>query len=155
MAITRVTPTGTKLTDGYPTKIAFEADTNVTFWEKAVTPPGVDGGDKIDQTTMFNATWRTYAARSLKELTDGSITVAYDPKVYDEIVALVNVETEITVKFSDLSTLSFFGYLKSFTPGELVEGEQPEAEVEFVCTNIDPASGTETGPTFVENATGT
>ena len=85
----------------------------------------------------------------MKELTDASITVAYDPKVYDQIIALINVEGEITVHFPDTSTLDFWGYLKSFTPGENQEGEQPEAEIEIVCTNVN-SSGTETGPTFTD-----
>lgn len=143
----RDTPVGTSLDDGYSTKIAFAEDADVSFWEKTVTPPGVEGGDAIETTTMHNTTWRTKAARSLKELTDGAITCAYDPAVYDQIIALVNVEGEITCHFSDSSTLDFWGYLKSFVPQECQEGEQPEAEIEIVCTN-ENSSGTETGPNW-------
>lgn len=148
MATARATPVGTALDDGYQTLIAFAADPDVSFWEKTVTPPGIDGGDKIDTTTMHNTTWRTGAARALKTLTSSSITATYDPKVYDQIVALVNVETQITVHFPDGSTLDFYGYLKSFTPSEHSEGEQPECEIEIEPTNVNPSTGSEAGPTF-------
>jgi len=149
----RATPVGTFLDDGYQCLIAFAADSDVSFWEKTVTPPGIDGEEKIDTTTMFNTTWRTFAARQLKTLTDGSLTAAYDPKVIAQINALVNVTTEITLHYPDSSNIKFYGYLKSFTPGELSEGEQPEADCEFAVTNRNPLTGLEAGPVY--SATGT
>jgi hypothetical protein len=146
----RSTPTGTALEDGYSTKIAFAADPDVGFWEKTVTPPGIDGGDAIEQTTMHNSTWRTFAARSLATLTDVSVTAAYDPAVYPQIVALINVEGLITLHFPDGSTLDFYGFLKEFTPGEHSEGDQPEADITIICTNRNPTSGAEVGPVFTD-----
>ena len=151
----RVTPHGIRLDDGFSTKIAFAADPDVSFWEKTVTPPGIDGGDAIETTTMHNVTWRTMAARALKTLTDAATTVAYDPQVIDQINALINVEGWITVSFPNGDTLDFFGFLKSFTPGDLVEGGFPDAEVVIVCTNKDPATGLESAPVFTEYATAT
>lgn len=148
----RTAPVGTKLNDGYQTLIAFEVDPDVSFWEKTVQPPGVDGGDAINTATMHNTTWRTMAARSLKTLTPFKVTCAYDPLVYNQIVAMINVEGEITVHFPDTSTLDFFGFLKSFIPGDNVEGEQPEAELEIVPTNYNPNTGNEAGPTFTNNS---
>lgn len=148
MATARVTPVGTALEDGFSSKIAFAADPDVAFWEITVTPPGIDGGDSIDQTTMFNTAWRTKAARQLKELTDASLTCAYDPAVISQIIALINVEGLVTVHFPDTSTLDFYGYLKSFTPGELSEGERPEADAVIVCTNYNTASGAEVAPSY-------
>jgi hypothetical protein len=66
--------------------------------------------------------------------------------------ALINNETTITVHFPDGSTLAFYGYLKTFEPQEMTEGEQPEAECEFVVTNWDPANRVEAGPVMVEVA---
>ena len=151
MATERSTPVGTALEDGFSSKIAFASDPDVSFWEITVTPPGIDGGDAIDQTTMFNTAWRTKAARQLKELTDAALTCAYDPEVIDQIIALVNVENLITVHFPDTSTLDFYGYLRSFTPGDLVEGERPEADVVIVCTNVNPVTGAETAPDFTSD----
>lgn len=139
----RVTPTGTPMGDGFSTKITIGADPNITFWEKTVTPPGVDGGDPVETTTMFNTTWRTMRARQLKTLTEVSATVAYDAAVYDEIVTQVNNETTITVKFPAGDTIAFYGYLRSFTPGEIAEGSQPEATIVIQPTQWDTGSSAE------------
>ena len=139
----RSAPGGTRLKDGYSTKIAFAADPDVEFWEVSVTPPGLDGGDAIDQTTMHNTTVMTKAAQSLYETTDGSATVAYDPLVYDSIRALVNVEGAITYHFPDGSTESEYGFLKSFTPNENSKGSRPEASITIVHTNAHPSTGDE------------
>lgn len=147
MATTRQTPLGTALDDGYQTLIAFAADPDVSFWEKTVTPPPVEGGDKIDVTTQHNQAWRTGAARSLKEMGEVSVTAAYDPQVYGQIIALINQNTLITVHFPDGSSLDFWGYLSSFAPSELSEGEQPEAEITIQATLRDN-NGNETAPVY-------
>lgn len=152
MAQTRGTPTGTKLDDGFSSKIALEADLDIDFWEKTVTPPGVDGGDGIDITNMWNTALRTKAARQLYEMTDVSLTVAYDPLVYDQIIAIVNTNTQITVTFPDTSTLTFYGFLKEFQPSELSEGEEPTADIVIVVTNINPNTDAEVAPVFANNS---
>lgn len=143
-------PAGTNLSDGYQTLIEFAVATTASFWEKSVTPSGYDGGDTVDNTTMRNATYRTFRPRGLISMTEMTITVAYDPVVYDaNLEALINVETTITVTFSDASTLTFFGYLRSFTPNEIVEGTQPEATLVIQPTNWDTTGdGAEAGPTY-------
>lgn len=140
---TRQTPSGIKLDDGFPTKIACAADPDFSMWEKSVKPPGLDGGDQIDTTTMFNATYRTFAPRQLKTMTECSGSSAYDPVVYTQGLALINVETSWTVRFADGSTLSFFGFLKSLELNELEEGTQPELTYTIVPTNQDPTTGAE------------
>lgn len=150
-ATVRQTPTGIKLDNGHSSKITFEADPDVSLWEKTVTPPGLDGGDAIDTTTMHNTAWRTKAPRTLKEMTDSSFAAAYDPAVLTQINALVNVETEITVTFPDGSTWAYFGFLKAFEPDELSEGEQPTATVTIVATNQDTA-GAEQAPVLASVA---
>jgi hypothetical protein len=150
----RVAPAGIKLKDGFPTKITLAADTNIEFWEKQVKPPGIDGGDAVVQTTMHNTTWRTSAPRSLRTLTDMTTTVAYDPLCYTSILAAINREDTITVTFPDGSTLCFYGYLKMFDPGELVEGTQPEATITIVPTNFDPSGKVEAAPVLT-NVSGT
>lgn len=134
---TRETPLGIPLKDGFPTKITIEDDPDISFWEKTVQPPGLDGGDKIDISTMHNTTYRTYIPRSLKELTDGRCRVAYDPDIYDEILARINVNDVITITFPDGSTLAFWGFIRTFEPQEIAEGGQPEADVQFSPTNYD------------------
>lgn len=148
----RATPAGIKLKDGHSTKIAFEADPDVSFWERTVKPPGIDGGDAVEQTTMHSVDWRQMAPRQLKTLTDATASVQYDPNVFNNIYDLVNIETSITVHFPDGSTLDFFGYLKSFEPDELAEGEPPTATITIVCTNSDPTSGAEAAPVLTSVA---
>lgn len=151
---TRVEPAGIKLKDGYQTLITFALDPNIEFWEKTVQPPGMDGGDAIEQTTMHNDRWRTMAPRSLVTLTESNTKVAYDPQVYVSILAILNVETTVTVRFPDGSTLAYFGFLRSFEPDELVEGTQPEATVNITPTNFDPVEKVEAGPVLT-SVTGT
>lgn len=148
----RLAPAGKMLEDGFSTKIAFNRDPDVSLWEKTVQPPGVDGGDAIEISTMHNTVWRTMAARSLKTLTDSTLTAAYDPVVYNQVVQLINAEGSVTCHFPDGSKLDFFGYLKSFEPQDHAEGEHPEASVTIVCTNYDPVNRVEAGPVMTEVA---
>lgn len=152
VATVRSSPSGIKLKDGFSTKITFATDDNIEFWEKSVKPPGIDGGDSIPQTTMHNTAWRTMAPRQLKTLTESSTTVAYDPVLYTSILALINVETTITVTFPDGSTLAFYGFLQKFEPSELKEGEQPEASVTITPTNFDPTNHVEAAPVLASVA---
>lgn len=142
----RGTPAGIKLRDGFVSKITFARKPNVKFWEKAVTPAGVDGGPKIDQTTMFNTMRTTYAPQSLYDMTDGSARVAYDPDVLNEILTdMINVPDVITQTWRDGSTYADYGYLQSFRLETLTRGQQPEATVTFVWIGAD-TSGTEYAP---------
>ena len=134
-----------RLNDGHATLIAFSENSNVLFWEKDVTPPGVDGGGEIDTTTMHNTVWRTKVPKALKTLTDAPFNAAYDTAVYDQIIAMTNINQLITITFSDGSTLAFWGWLNAFQPGALVEGEQPSADITIMASNLN-GSEVETGP---------
>ena len=150
----RTAPDGVMLEDGFPTTIAFALKPAVAFWEKTVTPPGLDGGDAIEQTTMHNILYRTFASRSLITMTDITVTAAWDPKLYDDILDLINEEGSITVHFSNGDTVDFFGYLRLFEPQEESEGTQPEVQITITCTNRDPDTGAETAPNY-KTANGT
>jgi len=148
-AISRLAPGGTPLRDGHPTKVTIGEDPDISFWERNVTPPGIDGGDAIETTTYHNSTWRTMLPRSLKTMTEMSVTGTYDPEVYTQMVSQINVNQTITVAFADGSTVAFYGYLKTFEPQENEEGEDPEAEFTIVPTNVDPTdSTTEEAPVY-------
>lgn len=136
-----------RINDGFATLIEFAEDSDVQMWEKEVTPPGVSGGGENDTSTMRNTTWRTRSPKSLITLTESSLTVAYDPAVYDEIISMVNVNQQITITFADDSTLVFWGWIDEFTPGAAMEGEQPTAEVKIIPSNQN-AAGTETAPVY-------
>lgn len=143
----RQTPNGIKLEDGFRTLIAFAEAPDVCLFEKQVTPPGVDGGDAIDITDMHNEEWRTFASRALKSLTSGSMTVHYDPDAYESILGLINVVGWISVHFPDGKILNFVGFLQTFAPGALVEGNPPEATCSFTPTNY--LNGAEEPPVLI------
>lgn len=143
-----------RIDDGFSTIISFAENTSVKFWEKEVTPPGMSGGGPNDTTTMRNTAWRTMAPKKLKTLTPVTLSAAYDPAVYDEVLAMVNVNQLITITFADGSTLAFWGWLDAFTPGAIVEGEQPVAEVSIQPSNQN-GSLVETAPVFTEAPTAT
>lgn len=135
------------LHDGFPTTINLSG-AGVTFWEKSVQPPGIDGGEPIDLTNMRNDDVRTFAPRHLYTVTPIRMSVAYDPTVYDTILANVNVNQSIVTTMPDGATITWWGFLKSFVPQQMEEGRQPMAEIELVPTNIDN-NGAEAIPVVV------
>lgn len=139
-----------RIDDGFKTLIGFAAAPTVAFYEKSVTPPGVMGGGPNDTTTMRNSVWRTRAPKKLKTLDTASCTVSYKPSVYSAVVStLLLVNNLITITFPDNSTLTFWGWLDEFRPGEVREGEQPTATVTIICSNQDN-TGAEVAPVLVE-----
>lgn len=149
VATARTVPTTRRLESGQGTKITFSAVPGLSVWEKETTPPGIEGGDPVDNTNHFNTVWRTKAARKLKELTDTSFSGFYNTSLYTDLLTVVNVEQTITVTFPDGGTLAFFGYLKTFAQGAHNEGNTaPTATFTIVATNTDPTTGLEQGPAF-------
>ena len=136
-----------QLHDGFKTTIAFQADADIKVYETEVSPPGVSSGGSIDFTTMRNSAWRTKKSKKLKSLEDAGIKVAYDPACYTEIIAIVGTNTQITVTFPDLSTLVFWGFIESFTPNGLTEGNMPVADIKIVASNLN-GSAVETAPAW-------
>jgi hypothetical protein len=139
-----------RIDDGYRTLITFSETPITLAWEKSVTPPGIDGGGSIDITTMRNGDgttgWRTFAPKALKTLTESTATCAYDPEMYDECLDALQVNQLITITFPDGATEAFWGWLDKFMPGELVEGEQPTAEITIVPSNWSEDTGLEVAP---------
>ena len=142
-------PSGIKLKDGHSCVLRFAAAPTVGLWFKSPTPPGLDGGDPIPQTTMENNLWRTFALRQLLTLTPVTGKAAYDPKVLSDLQSIINVEGSCTFHFSDGSYVDFFGGLTQVTFDAVQEGQQPECTVTWVPTNVD-GSGNEVGPVYVD-----
>ena len=142
--VARGTPAGAAIQDGFSTTVSFTGYTSISFWEVTVQPPGIDGGDAVNTTTMLNGTWRTMAPRQLKTLTEAKCNGAYNDTLYTSIVAMINDLVEITVAFPNGKALTFWGYLKSFEPGEIQEDEQPRADFVIQPTNFDGSA--EQGP---------
>jgi len=148
-----------RLRDGYQTRITFSTGAGVKFWEKKVTPPGIKGGGEINTTGMRNTAWRTKDPKKLKELSEMSLSVAYDPACLPQIygtgvgTGMLQVNQLITVTFPDTHTLQFWGWLEEFTPSELSEGEEPLAEVKIMVSNHNndtsgPLGWTEVPPVY-------
>lgn len=138
------------LKNGHGFTIAFASFPNAFLFldPTELTPPPIDGGDAIDVTTDSNTAWRTKAPRALKEMMEHSFTAAYDPEFYEDIAAAINVNNLITLTFPNGDSLAFYGYLKSFTPGNMTEGEMPTGEGSIVPTLQN--EGAETAPVFTE-----
>ena len=132
------------LKDGYQLLINLTG-AGATFEEISGKIPGVTIGNKIDQTTMRNTDWKTYAAQVLKDLTDSTLTVAYDAALLTSITGTIGTNQLITYTLPDGSTYSFWGFLVSFEPGELSMGNRPTAQMVISPSNMN-GSDVETGP---------
>lgn len=148
----RGTPAGRRLKRGFRTLVTFSLAPTIGLWEITVKPPGLDGGEPINTTTMHNVDWHTKAPRDLVDSTDGTMKCAFDPKVYDTILGILNREQTITYRFSDGSTYAIFGFLQKFEVDDESEAEMPTATVTIVHTNIDPTSDAEQAPVMTEVA---
>jgi len=145
-----------RVDDGHSTTIEFGDQPSgtgpgITFWEKEVTPPGLDGGGENDTTTMRNLVYRTRSPKKLITLTEMTILVSYDIGFYDDILDLLNNNQLITITFPDDTTLAFWGWLDKFIPNNFIEGEQPTATITIVPSNQNE-SGVETAPDYQEAA---
>jgi hypothetical protein len=135
-----------RIIDGLGTIYSL-AGTSAKMWEVSTTPPGVAMGGAVNTTTHRNVAWRTKGKKTLKELTDGSMTVAYDPACLTTLLTQVGVNQLITVTFPDESSWEFWGILDEFVPGDATDGEQPEAEITIIPTLQDNA-GVEVPPEY-------
>lgn len=144
----RTTPTGFFLQDGYRTLVTLALDPAIQFWEKTLKPPGVDVGEMIPETTMFNNFWRTFAFRKLRTLTDGDVKAAYDPNVLSLILSAVGYPTTVTYHFPTNASICYYGGISKFMPDEVEEGKQPEATITLPATNWDYSANVEAGPVY-------
>lgn len=140
-------PTGTPLTDGFPTYVSFSAATGAGFWEKTITPPGLAAGGPNDTTTMRTTRWRTRQPKKLVTADNMTGDAAYDPAVYNDLIAMIGVVQVVTVWFPDGSTVDFHAWLDEFKPNANKEGEQPTAAFTIIPSN-QTATGLEVAPAY-------
>ena len=149
----RGTPGGTMLREGFPALITFTRNPTIQFQEKEITPPDFDGGDMIDQTTMFNTRYSTGAPQTLIDVGEISVTAAYDPACIAQIISdLLNQEGSCNIRWRDGSTLSLYAYIGKFELKDLQRGEQPEIDLTIYVTNVDPVAHVEQGPVITSVA---
>ena len=143
----RSTPSAYRLPDGFSTKITMATQPAVAFWERKVKPPGIDGGEMIDISTMFNTKWLTFFPRVLIKLDDVAVEAGYNPSVLPTIVTMTNLQDTCTITYPDSSTDCFYACLRKFEQTDMVHGEFPMANITISPTNLD-ASFNEEGPVF-------
>lgn len=140
--------TDTRIDDGFSTTYEFSENPTIKIWEIDVTPPGWDGGGPIMTETMRNTELRTKIPKQLKTLTESTITVAYAISALEDIVDMINVNQEITITFpGGNGEMTFWGYINTFQPGALSEGNRATATMQIIPTNQND-SLVETAPTF-------
>lgn len=155
-------PVGNRLDEGFSTIYTLPNVPTIALWELEVTPPGVDGGDPIPTDSMRSTKYRTKRAKMLVDFTPSTLRVAYDEKVYTDIINQVNINQLMVITFPTGRPLTFWGYLKSFMPDGLSEGARPTAMVTIIPTNqnaagaeIAPVIGTTTSSTTTTTTTTT
>lgn len=127
-----------RIDDGFPTLITFSGDASgvsLLFWEREVTPPGLDGGGEIDTTNMRNTLWRTRAPKTLITLSPMTFTAQYDPGVLTQLLTILNENMQIVITFPDDKTWTFWGWLDKFVPNACVEGAVATATCTIVPSN--------------------
>jgi hypothetical protein len=130
-------PGGTKMPDGYQSLIVCNTDPTISFYEKSIKPPGYDGGEMIDTTTMLNLVLRTFSTRKLITLTPIGGSAGYDPIVYTDIRSVLNLVLSWTIWFPNNGALVIWAGLNKFEPQELQEGTFPEAQFTLSPTGAD------------------
>lgn len=141
----------TRLRDGFKTLHTLANAPAIKLFEKEATPPGITGGGPVDTTTMLNLALRTQQPKQLASMSEAGGVCAYDPAVYDEVLANHQVNQLISTRFSNGGTLSWWGWLEDFMPQAAKEGEMPTANVKFLPSNEDDA-GVETLPVYTPPA---
>jgi len=129
------------LTEGYQTLIAFSQLPNVPFRERTVTPPQLDAAGLIDVTTMRSQILRQKQPKKLLDTSTMSCEIQWDPVVYstvgDVTKRVLGKVGGSQIEFPDGSQISFYGWIASFKPAALKEGEFASATIDVVCSHQD------------------
>lgn len=144
----RTSPAGRPLNDGFRVLVNNSLDTDLEFFEEAVTPPAIMGQDEMETTSQFNETWQTFSPQSLMRLMPYVMRGKYDPILYQKFPIICNKPATITLHLPNGDSVAHFGFYKSFEPGELVRGTRPEGSINIVPTNQDPITCEEEDPVY-------
>lgn len=143
----RQTPPGRKFGSGYPILITFSLDPDIDIWETKVKPFGLQGDDPNDTTNMHNVQWRTKSPKTLMSGTDVTVNCQVAAGTIVQMEAMINVPQTITEHYPNGATLCYYGFVKSYEPGEFSEAV-PEGTVTIIPTNQDPVTCNEEGPLY-------
>ena len=120
------------IVDGQSTTIDLG---NSTLQEITVSPPSISSGGEIDVTSMDNGNWRSKAPKKLHESGEVSFSALYDPAHIGTYLSDVGRNKFITITFANGDTLKFYGWVDSFSPSEISEGEAPTVDVTIIVSN--------------------
>lgn len=149
----RQAPAGNRLKKGRKCLVAFSLDPDIALWEIDPKPPGMSGGDMVDITTQHNNTRRQFEPRDLITDTDGTMSCAYDPRVYPQLLAVLNKKGSVTFLYPNGDTISWWAVLREAEPdGGMTEDNMPTMTITISPTNTNPTTGAEEGPLLVEAA---
>lgn len=132
------------LKDGYQTLFTAAVIVAKMYKVISLTPPALDGRGSIDQTNMESEITTQKSAKSLIDVGNFNITIAYDSKNYDftdvnSFAFWLNINGLMTLTFPDGTSVNFWGYINAFRPGENSEGNRPTAVLEIIVTNENNA----------------
>ncbi len=144
----RGTPSGIRIPDGFSTKVTFASQTTLSVWERDVKPPGGDGGELIDITTMHNTKYKTKYPRTIVDISDGTMVCGIDPSALSTLDALVNRPDTVTVTYPDGSTAAYYAALIKYDPSEFKIGEFPLFTLTFGIMDYDYTAHSEVGPAY-------
>jgi hypothetical protein len=136
-------PVGNKIGDGFPIILTFANNPTLALWWKTVKPPGMQGGEAVDDTSMYNVAYNTFNPRKLKKLTPVTSTAQWDEDQYNAYFDQINKNQLISVTFPSGRVIQFWGYLQNFDPNEMSEGNDTTAAVTIMPT-MKNSAGAET-----------
>ncbi len=143
--------------DGHSTKIDLGGQ---TLQEITISPPSIGSGGEIEVSSMDNDNWRSKAPKKLHECGEVSFSALYDPAEIGTYLAGVGVNKLIKITFANGDTLKFYGWVDSFSPSEISEGEAPTVDLTIIVSNQDGGvavgyAGDETAPVWTAGTTTT
>ncbi len=118
-------------------------------WTEITIAP-LQGGDKIDTSSLGNTRYMTGMAKTLIETGDISFTGELSAAAYSSaITALNKLGTATIVVGNSGGTFVFKGYLKDMTPGAITVGDKITMSGSFAVTNttVTALVATEVAPT--------
>jgi hypothetical protein len=143
-----------RIDNGFSTTLSFSLNPTLEFYEVEVQPPGWEGGDPINTTTMRNTLLETFTPASLQTLTEITISAAYTSDIFHlttGVKEMINKNQEITVTLPDGATFKFWGFIRGWNPPTHTKNVRPMASFRIAPSNTN-ASKVETLPVFVAAA---
>ena len=142
----RGTPTGIMIPDGFRTKVTLALIPTLEVEEVEVKVSGFDGGEPIEQDSMWMERLRVVRARQTLDCTPLTFVCKYDPSVLNTLKGQINVEKSgstaqvITETYYDGTQRAWFGYVRAAEPENIVANQKGRMTITCQPTNWDPVN---------------